>query len=59
MGEPVLSQFTPEQLETKLRQIGFSEVIHFDPDDVHERYFKGRTDGLSADRFSRLIRGIV
>jgi methyltransferase (TIGR00027 family) len=59
MGEPVLSQFTPEQLETKLRRIGFSEVVHFGPDDGHERYFKGRTDGLSADRFSRLIRAIV
>jgi O-methyltransferase involved in polyketide biosynthesis len=59
MSEPVLSQFTPEQLGTKLRRIGFSEVIHFGPDDAHERYFRGRSDGLSADRFSRLIRAIV
>jgi O-methyltransferase involved in polyketide biosynthesis len=45
MGEPVLSQFTPEQLETKLRRIGFSEVIHFRPDAAHDRYLK---DALTA-----------
>ncbi|MGO9604439.1 MAG: class I SAM-dependent methyltransferase [Candidatus Binataceae bacterium] len=59
INEPALSRFTPAQLETKLRSIGFSEAMDFSTEDAEERYFQGRRDGLSADPTFHLMRAIV
>lgn len=48
IGEPILSRFMPEELEAKLRRMGFSEVISLSREDAQQRYFNGRRDGLAA-----------
>ena len=60
LGEPILSRFMPEELEAKLRGIGFSEVISLSAEDAQQRYFNGRRDGLTAQiGVYRLARAIV
>lgn len=59
INEPTLTRFTPSQVQAKLRQIGFSEAIDLSTEDAHERYFKGRQDGLAADPAAHLMRAIV
>ncbi len=59
-GEPTLSRFMPVELEAKLRRIGFSNVIFLTAEDARQRYFNGRSDGLSAQiGVYRLSRAIV
>jgi len=45
-GEPFRLFFTPEGMEAELRQAGFHRVEQVDKDQLNERYFKGRADGL-------------
>ena len=59
VGEPWLSRLHPSDIATHLRQIGFSEVIHLTPEQVHERYLKDRHDGLTARRGEQLMRVIT
>lgn len=47
-GEPWRTHFVPEELVRHLRALGFSEVHLPDRDELHDRYFRGRTDGLEA-----------
>lgn len=46
-GEPWLSRFSPEAMSSLLRKSGFSEIRHFSIEDATQRYFRGRSDGLS------------
>ena len=57
--EPVLSRFTPAEVEGKLQWVGFSKAIDFSTEDAQVRYFQGRRDGLSADLSFHLMRAIV
>jgi len=59
VGEPWLTTFRAEDLKAQLRTLGFSDVIHFAPEDTHERYLKNRRDGLLARRGEQLMRVIV
>lgn len=59
MGEPWLSRFLPEQLVGKLTAMGFSRVFHLTPAIANARYFRNRSDGLSAPFGEQLIRAIV
>ena len=57
--EPWLSRFQPADLVSRLSRMGFSRVVHFTPEDAHERYLKGRRDGLAVRRGEQLIRAVV
>jgi len=59
LGEPQISKFLPQAMRNKLFKLGFLQVVHFDPDQVDERYFKGRRDGLKASRSRHLMRARV
>src|SRR6266849_3839824 len=45
-GEPLLSSFAPPTLASDLRSVGFTQIEDLGADEIHDRYFKGRTDGL-------------
>ena len=45
-GTPFISFFTPEQMLALARDAGFKQVRHVSADDLAERYFAGRPDGL-------------
>jgi methyltransferase (TIGR00027 family) len=59
VSEPWISFFLPAQLKTRLRRIGFCEVIDLPREEAQEKYFRGRRDGLGAPRSLRLVRAIV
>ena len=43
-GEPMLSMFTPDELNAELRRAGFTELDHVSPDQQAQRYLEGRGD---------------
>jgi len=45
-GEPFRLFFAPHQLEQELRSAGFNQTQQTTPDQLNERYFAGRADGL-------------
>jgi methyltransferase (TIGR00027 family) len=45
-GEPFRLFFTPETMEAELRGAGFHRIEQVDKDQLNERYFKERADGL-------------
>jgi methyltransferase (TIGR00027 family) len=45
-GTPFISFFTPPEMLALARDAGFPGVQHVSADDLAERYFAGRTDGL-------------
>jgi len=59
IGEPWLSTFRADDLAAQLRAMGFSDVIHFTPEEAHERYLRNRRDGLQVRRGEQLMRAIV
>jgi methyltransferase (TIGR00027 family) len=56
LGEPWLTYFEPPMLAGELRGIGFARVEDLGPDEVHERYLKGRADGLRINGMARLMK---
>jgi methyltransferase (TIGR00027 family) len=59
VGEPVLSQFEPTTLATRLQEFGFTQVWDVGPEELDARYFAGRTDGLRASPYSHLMKARV
>lgn len=55
-GEPWLTYFEPPMLAGELRGIGFTRLEDLGPDDIHERYFKARSDGLRLNGVARLMK---
>jgi methyltransferase (TIGR00027 family) len=45
-GTPFLSFYTPEEIIAAFRTAGFRNVLHVSAEDLAQRYFAGRTDGL-------------
>jgi len=45
-GEPFRTFFDPNDLIQRMKRIGFRAVESFAADEINERYFKDRTDGL-------------
>jgi methyltransferase (TIGR00027 family) len=43
-GEPMLSMFTPDELNAEMRRAGFTDLDHVSPDQQAQRYLRGRTD---------------
>ncbi len=58
-GEPWISFFEPGELTSRLRELGFTQVTHFSPDDANRLYFAGRSDGLHATSGEHMIRAQV
>ncbi|MBV8143022.1 MAG: SAM-dependent methyltransferase [Verrucomicrobia bacterium] len=54
-GESWKSLFDPASIAEILRSQGFSELKEFGPEELNDRYFSGRTDGLRKSGISRLI----
>jgi methyltransferase (TIGR00027 family) len=46
-GTPFISFFTPQQMLALAREAGFKDVRHISANMLADRYFAGRTDGLS------------
>ena len=42
--EPMLSMFTPDELNAELRRAGFTEIDHVSPEMQAQRYLEGRGD---------------
>lgn len=55
-GEPWLTYFEPAMLAGELKGLGFTQVEDLGPDELHERYFKGRADGLRLNGMARLVK---
>ncbi|MGA3160024.1 MAG: class I SAM-dependent methyltransferase [Terracidiphilus sp.] len=55
-GEPFQLFFTPEEMEAELGRAGFGRCEQVDSDELNERYFKDRADGLklSAVKLGRV-----
>ena len=58
-GEPWLTKFQPDELDQKLRGLGFSEIRFLTPEMIAERYFHDRRDGLSAPRRASIVNARV
>jgi methyltransferase (TIGR00027 family) len=58
-GEPWLSLFEPSALIARVKELGFSQVWNFGPEEANARYFAGRTDGLRASPMHHLMKGQV
>jgi O-methyltransferase involved in polyketide biosynthesis len=58
-GEPWRTRFSPEQLVSKLKSMGFSEVKPFSTDAANSRYFQRRRDGLRASRIEQMMGATV
>ena len=58
-GEPWLSYFEPDEMEAHLRQVGFGKIYHFGPEQAHERYLAGRTDGLRVPAYFHMVNAVV
>ena len=59
VGEPVLSQFEPTTLATRMQEFGFTQVWDVGPEALDARYFAGRTDGLRASPHAHLMQAHV
>ena len=57
-GEPLVSFFTPEEMERKLRSFGFSEITVPTPEYL-AAIFEGRSDGLTVPRRVGIMRATV
>ena len=55
VGEPFHTQWTPDEAEACARRCGLEVVDHPSRDDIHDRYFAGRADGLAPITFEGLL----
>jgi methyltransferase (TIGR00027 family) len=59
VGEPVLSQFEPTTLASRMREWGFTQVWDVGPEALVARYCAGHTDGLRASPHQHLMQARV
>jgi methyltransferase (TIGR00027 family) len=59
MGEPILSTFTPVNIDEELRAAGFSDVEDLDGEAVNARFFARCALGLPSGSTAHLIRARV
>jgi methyltransferase (TIGR00027 family) len=59
LGEPWLTYYEPDEIERKLRHLGFRGVELLTPEKSEPRYFAGRTDGLPPPRRTSIVSAIV
>jgi len=58
-GEPWISFFDPVEIATRMRELGFTQAIHFSPEDANRLYFEGRSDGLRVTSAEHVMRARV
>lgn len=58
-GEPFQTFFEPMLLEQPLREMGFTQIRDMSPEQLDERYCKGRTDGLRVGKLARVMHAQV
>lgn len=54
-GEPFISRFHPQDFVQQLKDMGFSSVKRFMPDQAQKQYFFNRIDGLHANSVEQVI----
>jgi O-methyltransferase involved in polyketide biosynthesis len=59
VGEPFQTTLSPEEAEAIVRRCGLEVLDHPTRDDVHARYFAGRTDDLTPITFEQLLTASV
>jgi methyltransferase (TIGR00027 family) len=59
VGEPWISYFEPEELETMLRSLGFPRVRFLTRDEAVRRYYTSRSDGLAAPQRISIVSAAV
>ena len=47
-GTPFISLFRPEDMQALAREAGFKEATYVSAEEIYQRYFAARTDGLRA-----------
>lgn len=55
MGEPLLSSFTPDEIEALVARCGLTVADHPTSEDLARRYFADRADGLRPLMLERLL----
>jgi methyltransferase (TIGR00027 family) len=45
LGEPMISLFTPAEIEQLVRALGYDEISHYGPEESRTMYFADRDDG--------------
>ena len=58
-GEPWQAFFDPVLLMRDLRNMGFRYVEDIGPEEINERYFKDRKDGLRVGSLSHVMKARV
>jgi methyltransferase (TIGR00027 family) len=59
LGEPFRSGFDPAALTADLAAMGFGSAEDLGPEDLNQRYFRDRADGLKLGGFTRLVHAVV
>lgn len=54
-GTPFLSFFTPGEMLSLAREAGFRDAAHVSAEDLSQRYFAGRSDGLRPSSSEELV----
>ncbi len=58
-GEPFQTFFDPSCLEVTLTTMGFGKIDNVGPQEMDDRYFRGRTDNLRAGSLARMVNAQV
>jgi methyltransferase (TIGR00027 family) len=58
-GEPFQTFFDPSSLKNSLRAMGFGQIEDLGPEELNDRYFRARTDGLRVDSLSHVMNARV
>lgn len=59
LGEPWVSHFTPETLEAKLRNFGFSKVVFLTPDEADARYYSQYPSELPVPKHTTIVAAVL
>ena len=54
-GEPFQTFFDPSSLEKSLKAMGFAQIEDLGPEELNDRYFRGRTDELRVGSLSHVM----
>ncbi len=56
-GTPFLSLFSPEEILALAKEAGFKKTEHVSAEEIYQRYFAGRADGLKAGKAEGFLVG--
>lgn len=58
-GEPWVTTLKPGELNGTLRELGFSRIVDWGPEELNARYFAGRRDGLRVGGTGRVVTALT